>query len=80
MWGHGYATEGSRALLGQAFTALGVRLVWAETMCVNRGSQKVMDKLGMTFTETIPTPSDMQMVEGSELGGLRYEIVKQEWN
>jgi len=34
-WGKGYATEGSRALLGEAFTELGVRLVWAETMSVN---------------------------------------------
>jgi RimJ/RimL family protein N-acetyltransferase len=29
-WGNGYATEGSRALLGKAFTQLGVRMVWAE--------------------------------------------------
>jgi RimJ/RimL family protein N-acetyltransferase len=34
-WGKGYATEGSRALLAKAFTELGVRLVWAETMMVN---------------------------------------------
>jgi len=39
-WGNGYATEGSRALLGEAFTELGVRLVWAETMSVNHGSAR----------------------------------------
>ncbi|MEW2260641.1 GNAT family N-acetyltransferase [Streptomyces sp. NPDC047869] len=38
-WGKGYATEGSRALLGKAFTELGVRMVWAETMAVNHGSR-----------------------------------------
>ena len=78
-WGKGYATEGSRGLLGKAFTELGVRLVWAETMSLNQGSQHVMQKLGMTFTEAIPTPPDMEMVEGAELGGVRYEITKEQW-
>ncbi|MFE9452015.1 GNAT family N-acetyltransferase [Streptomyces sp. NPDC006739] len=78
-WGKGYATEGSRALLGKAFTELGVRTVWAETMSVNQGSRNIMEKLHMTLTATIPTPSDMQMVEGSELGGVRYEITKEQW-
>jgi RimJ/RimL family protein N-acetyltransferase len=78
-WGHGYATEGARALLTKAFTELDVRSVWGDTMCVNLASQKVMEKLGMTVAEAIPTPEDMQMVEGSELGGVRYEITKQQW-
>jgi len=78
-WGKGYATEGSRALLGEAFTELGVRLVWAETMSVNHDSRKVMEKLKMTLTDTIPTPPDMQMVGGSEHGGVRYEIAKEQW-
>lgn len=78
-WGNGYATEGSRALLGKAFMELGVRLVWAETMSVNRGSRRVTEKLEMTLEDTIPTPSDMQMIEGSEHGGVRYEIAKEHW-
>ncbi|MGW1069671.1 GNAT family N-acetyltransferase [Streptomyces aureus] len=78
-WGRGYATEGSRALLAKAFTELGVRTVWAETMTVNRGSRNIMEKLAMTHTETIPTPPDMEMVEGSEHGGVRYEITREQW-
>ncbi len=78
-WGMGYATEGSRALLGKAFTELGVRLVWAETMFVNHASRRVMEKLGMTVADTLPTPDDMQMIEGSEHGGVRYEIAKEQW-
>ncbi|MFK0175171.1 GNAT family N-acetyltransferase [Streptomyces xanthochromogenes] len=78
-WGRGYATEGSRALLHKAFTALGVRRVWAETMYVNRGSRNVMEKLAMTLAEGIPTPSDMEGVEGAERGGVRYEITKEQW-
>jgi RimJ/RimL family protein N-acetyltransferase len=78
-WGKGYATEGSRALLAKGFTDLGVRLVWAATMTLNDGSRKVMEKVGMTMTGTLETPPDMQMVEGSELGGVRYEITKEQW-
>ena len=78
-WGRGYATEGSRALLGKAFTELGVRTVWAETMSVNHGSRNIMEKLEMTLVDTIPTPPDMEMVEGAEHGGVRYEITKEQW-
>ncbi|MFF6999020.1 GNAT family N-acetyltransferase [Streptomyces sp. NPDC008313] len=78
-WGKGYATEGSRALLAKGFTELGVRVVWAETMTVNRGSRNIMEKLRMTLTDSIPTPPDMAMVEGAEHGGVRYEITKEQW-
>lgn len=78
-WGKGYATEGSRALLDKAFTELDVRVVWGATMYLNRASQKVMEKVDMTVAETLDTPEDMLMVEGSELGGFRYEITKETW-
>ncbi|MFG1805165.1 GNAT family N-acetyltransferase [Streptomyces sp. NPDC049040] len=78
-WGRGYATEVSRALLHKGFTELGVHTVWAATMAVNRGSRNVMAKLGMTLTGALPTPADMERVEGSEHGGVRYEITKEQW-
>ena len=78
-WGKGYATEVSRALLVKAFAGLGLRAVWAETMTVNHGSRHVMEKLAMTLTDTLPTPPDMEAVEGSEHGGVRYEITKEQW-
>lgn len=78
-WGKGYATELSRALLDKGFAGLGLRMIWAETMTVNRGSRNVMEKLRMTLTETIPTPPDMEMVEGAEHGGVRYEITRKQW-
>jgi RimJ/RimL family protein N-acetyltransferase len=78
-WGKGYAGEGSRALLGKAFSELDVRMVWGATMFANLPSQKVMEKVGMTLAEAIPTPEDMMTVEGSELGGLQYQIVEEQW-
>ncbi len=78
-WGKGYATEGSQALVAKAFAKLDVRVVWGETMAVNVASQKVMEKVGMTVAQEIPTPEDMLAVEGSERGGYRYEIVRDHW-
>lgn len=78
-WGVGYATEGSRALLGKAFTELGVRLVWAVAMSVNHGSRNIMEKLGMTLVDTIPTPTALATAEGAEHGDVRYEITKEQW-
>jgi len=78
-WGKGYATEGSRALLDKAFTQLGVQMVWADTMTVNRGSRHVMEKLDMTLADSGPMPPGIEMIEGSEHGGVRYEITKEQW-
>jgi RimJ/RimL family protein N-acetyltransferase len=54
-------------------------MVWAETMAVNRGSRNVMEKLAMSLADTVPTPADMEMIEGSEHGGVRYEITEEQW-
>jgi RimJ/RimL family protein N-acetyltransferase len=78
-WGRGLATEVSAALLVKAFDDLGVRMVWGETMALNRASQKVMEKVGMVVTQDLETPEDMLAVEGAELGGFRYEITKEQW-
>ena len=76
-WGNGYATEGSQAMARKAFTELGVRLVWAETMFVNRGSRNVMEKLGMRHVDTYFP--ELEPIEGSEHGEVRYELTAEEW-
>ncbi|WP_344649058.1 GNAT family N-acetyltransferase [Cryptosporangium japonicum] len=76
-WGRGYATEGARTLLEKAFTELGVRTVWAETMTVNQSSRRVLEKIGMTVTGTLDTPPDMRTIDGAEYGGVRYEITRE---
>jgi RimJ/RimL family protein N-acetyltransferase len=78
--GKGYATEGAAALLAKAFSELDVRVVWGATMFLNRASQNVMEKVDMTVTQTLETPEDMLAVEGSELGGFRYEITQEQWS
>ena len=49
-------------------------------MAVNVASQKVMEHVGMSVVAQIPTPEDMQGVEGAERGGFRFEITKEQWD
>lgn len=66
-WGRGFATEGSRALVDRGFTDLGVERVVAQTMAVNHGSRRVLEKVGLrhvrTFDGRYPDP-----LPGSEHG------------
>ena len=65
--------------MDKGFSELGVSTVWGETMAVNVASQKVMEKVGMSVVESLPTPDDMQGVEGAERGGFRFEITREQW-
>ena len=48
-WGHGLATEGSLALLNQAFGNWGHTRVCARTLARNLASRRVMEKCGLVF-------------------------------
>ena len=52
-WGNGYAVEMIRALLEYAGTQREVRGIQGTFAAVNHKSQRVMEKLGMTFVEDI---------------------------
>jgi RimJ/RimL family protein N-acetyltransferase len=77
-WGRGFATEGSVALVRKGFTELGVQRVVATTMAVNRGSRRVMEKVGLrhvrTFAGDFPDP-----LAGSEEGEVEYALTLDEW-
>ncbi|MFG2622562.1 GNAT family N-acetyltransferase [Streptomyces sp. NPDC048507] len=77
-WGRGYATEGSRALIRKGFTDLGVEQVTANTMTVNAGSRRVMEKAGLSFLRTF-TGDWPEPIEGSEHGEVEYEITRTQW-
>lgn len=77
-WGSGYATEGSRALLSKGFTEFGVERVTANTMTVNTGSRRVMEKAGLSFIRTF-SGDWPEAIEGSEHGEVEYELTRTEW-
>jgi RimJ/RimL family protein N-acetyltransferase len=77
-WGRGLATEGARALIDAAFETYGARRVNAETMAVNVGSRRVMEKSGLilvrSFTQDWP-----HRIEGDEHGDVEYALTREEW-
>ncbi|MET0741339.1 MAG: GNAT family N-acetyltransferase [Candidatus Nanopelagicales bacterium] len=77
-WGHGYATEGSRALIDLAFRELGVDLVVADTMAVNTSSRRVMEKSGLRYIRTFHADWPVS-IPGDEHGDVEYAITRAEW-
>jgi RimJ/RimL family protein N-acetyltransferase len=77
-WGRGYATEGSRALIHKAFTELGARRVFAETMVVNAASRRVMEKAGLTLVRMFHQDWP-DTIEGDEYGDVEYAVTRDEW-
>jgi ribosomal-protein-alanine N-acetyltransferase len=51
-WGHGYATEAARAMIGWCFHALNVHRVQADCTEGNIASERVMQKCGLTYEGT----------------------------
>ncbi|SHF67180.1 GNAT family N-acetyltransferase [Streptoalloteichus hindustanus] len=78
VWGRGYATEGSRALVRMAFAELGVRRVWAQTMAVNLASRRVMEKAGLRHVRTFHPHFD-DPLPGTEHGEVEYELLRADW-
>ncbi|MFI7546624.1 GNAT family N-acetyltransferase [Actinoplanes sp. NPDC049599] len=77
-WGKGYATEGSLALIRKGFTELGVERVFAETMAVNAGSRRVMEKAGLRYVRTFHQEWPEQ-IPGDEHGDVEYALTRSEW-
>ncbi len=78
-WGHGYATEGARALVAHAFTRTPVTLVHAETMAVNTASRRVMEKVGLRYESTF-FENWAHPLPGAELGDVRYVLDRAAWH
>ena len=77
-WGKGYATEGSRALIRNGFTELGVQRVWAQTMAVNLPSRRVMEKAGLAYVRTFHLEWE-DPLPGTEHGEVEYALTKADW-
>lgn len=77
-WGHGYASEGSRALVDRAFADQAVGRVVAYALAIHGASRRVMEKAGLRFMRTFhadwPYP-----IRGDEHGDVEYAITREEW-
>lgn len=70
-WNKGYATEASKAVLMHGFNELHLEKIIAHAMVENIASQRVMQKLGMSFIE-----------EGMYKGVLvvQYQMIRSEYS
>jgi len=77
VWGHGYATEAARAILGFGFGELGMHRVWAECNAENVRSVRVMERLGMRREAHF---RKHQWFRGRWWDTLIYAILDHEWS
>jgi RimJ/RimL family protein N-acetyltransferase len=77
-WNKGYGSEGARALIDRGFTEFGVERVYAETMVVNTGSRRVMEKAGMREIRIFDADWPVR-IPGDEHGDVEYAITRAEW-
>lgn len=71
-WGHGYATEAARAVVGLAFDQYDATHAVATTMAVNQGSRRVLERVGFRHTRTVHLEWD-DPLPGTEHGEVVYE-------
>jgi RimJ/RimL family protein N-acetyltransferase len=75
-WGHGYATEAARALLGWAFGTLDLNRVQAEADTRNIASARVLEKLGFVREGTLREDC---IVNGDVSDSWVYGLLRREW-
>lgn len=78
-WGHGYATEAARAVLGHGFESLGLAEVVSFTAVVNEPSIAVMRRLGM-HTDPAEDFDHPSVPEGHPVRRhVLYRLTADEW-
>jgi RimJ/RimL family protein N-acetyltransferase len=75
-WGHGYATDATRALLQWAFDTLDLNRVQAETDTRNAASARVLEKLGFMREGTLREDC---VVDGDVSDSWVYGLISREW-
>jgi RimJ/RimL family protein N-acetyltransferase len=78
-WRRGLATEGARAMIGQAFACHDVKQVVASTMAANAASRRVLEKLGMRATSGWAAPEERRDVPRQQEGEVGYVLTRGEW-
>jgi RimJ/RimL family protein N-acetyltransferase len=79
-WGHGYATEGGRALVRHAFGTVGGERLSARTLERNLASQRVMQKCGLRYAGRFEYPQDVLAGRSAEeRAAVKYVLTRSEW-
>lgn len=72
-WGQGYASEGTSALVDEAFGRMGLQALTASVLIANRASARVLEKVGFREHSNFTCPEDW-LPESSEAerAAVRY--------
>lgn len=76
VWGRGYASEGARASLAEAFTTLGLDEVCSIPQRDNPASSRVCERIGMRLEREVAIPANSRR---GELTGLLYKMTRADW-
>ena len=77
-WGRGLAAEAASALVAHGFETLDLDRIVATTMAVNRGSRRVMEKVGLVHVDT-RFGSYADPLPGAEEGDVVHELTRTAW-
>jgi RimJ/RimL family protein N-acetyltransferase len=80
MWGRGFATEGSRALLRDSFEISNFPKVTARTLKTNVASQRAMQKCGLQFEAEFTYPEHILRGGTKEMRrAVKYSVLRDQW-
>jgi RimJ/RimL family protein N-acetyltransferase len=79
-WGQGLASEGARALLADGFGVSKIVKITSRTLLGNLGSQRVMQKIGLSFEEEFVYPEHI-LRGGTEEArrAVKYSVTHDAW-
>ena len=75
-WGKGFASEGANRVIKFGFEELGAKTIWAAAGKWNLGSNRVLEKIGMTYIGDNP---EGYFSKGEPIPTHEYEISKTIW-
>lgn len=76
-WGHGYATEAARALLGFGFEELALHRIYANCLTENTASARVLERIGMRREGHV---RENEWMKGHWWDTFLYAILDHEWH
>ena len=65
-------------MIAKGFGEMGLNRIWGQTMAVNLGSRRVMEKAGLVYVRTFHLHWD-DPLEGVEQGEVEYALTRDEW-
>ena len=76
LWARGLATEAARAVIEHAFESLGLVRIQAYADIRNKGSWRVMDKVGMKREGVLHSN---RLIHGDYVDDVLYAVVREDW-